>query len=73
MVKTSADDSQRALVIINTDLESSQKVRIEDVRRWLGNPTNLRDISPECAPRDVPDRYEECLEPARCVAFYGEK
>jgi starch synthase (maltosyl-transferring) len=73
MLKTSSDDAQRALVAINTDLDGSQRVKIEDLHRRLGYPRQFRDISPEGARNEVPDFYEDRLAPARCVVFCGER
>ncbi len=73
MKKSSSDDRQQALVILNTDLGGQQRARIENIREVLGRPRQLEDVSVENRQNFVPDPYEVHLLPGQVVIILGER
>ena len=73
MRKTSADDNQRALVILNTDYRNAQHTRVVSIRELLGNPQLTKDISLENPLGDVPEVLDTVLRPGQSIILYGER
>jgi hypothetical protein len=73
MRKTSADERQRALVILNTDLNESQYFRIDGLQELLGYPREIRDVSIENRLETIHSFYEAHLQPAQIVILWGER
>jgi starch synthase (maltosyl-transferring) len=73
MRKTSADERQRALVILNTNLNEPQYFRIDGLEELLGHPREVRDLSIENRLDKIHGFYEAHLQPAQVVILWGER
>jgi starch synthase (maltosyl-transferring) len=73
MRKTSADERQRALVILNTNLNEQQYFRIDGLQELLGYPREIRDLSTENRLDTIHGFYEAHLQPAQVVILWGER
>jgi starch synthase (maltosyl-transferring) len=72
MRKISADERERALVILNTNLNEPQHFRIDGLHELLGHPREIRDVSIENRLDTIHGFYETHLQPAQVVILWGE-
>lgn len=71
--RKSADDNERALIIINTDPWSWQETVIKDLSELLGKSRILLDESPEYMMDGVPRNFRSPLRPAQVKVFCTKK
>lgn len=68
--KTWEPTGEMALLILNKDIYHSQHLSIPSLKAFLEAGEKIRDISPEWAMKEVPDRLEYDLKPGQGIVLY---
>lgn len=73
ILKTSNDQSQRALILINSNLEEYRDFFNEDLQSLFSHPAPIRDVSIEYFMEQIPNKYHYNLRPGQVIILLQDR